>query len=73
MIKKTLTRLLAVFVAAAIPNVLVGQLVDVDVWRAATMSGAIAVLEIVRKLAVVYRNDGEVTEDDVDAAISKGA
>ena len=41
MMKKTLTRLLAVFVAAAIPNVLVGQLVDVDVWRAAIMSGAI--------------------------------
>ena len=73
MMKKTLTRLLAVFVAAAIPNVLVGQLVDVDVWRAAIMSGAIAVLGVVQQLAVVYRNDGEVTEDDVDAAISKGA
>ena len=73
MIKKTLTRLLAVFVAAAIPNVLVGQLVDVDVWRAAIMSGSIALLGVIQQIAVVYRNDGELTEEDVDAAISKGA
>jgi hypothetical protein len=73
MIQKTLTRLLAVFVAAAIPNVLVGQLVDVDVWQAAIMSGAIAVLGVVQQLAVTYRNDGELTEEDVNAAINKGA
>tara|TARA_R100001129_G_C5239633_1_gene225093 strand:- start:253 stop:477 length:225 start_codon:yes stop_codon:yes gene_type:complete len=74
MMKRTLTRLLAVFVAAAIPNVLVGSgLLDVDLWRSTVMAGAVAVLGVVQQLAVTYKNDGELTEDDVDAAISKGA
>lgn len=73
MIQKTVKRLLAVFVAAAIPNVLVGQMVNVDVWQAAIMSGAIAVLGVVQQLAVTYRNDGELTDDDLNAAIEKGS
>jgi hypothetical protein len=73
MIKKTFLRLVSVFVAAAIPNVLVGQMVDVDVWQAAVMSGAIAVLGVVQQLAVTYKNDGELTADDLDDAITKGA
>jgi hypothetical protein len=73
MIQKTLLRLVSVFVAAAIPNVLVGQMVDVDVWQAAVMSGAIAVLGVVQQLAVTYRNDGQLTAKDVDDAINKGA
>ena len=72
MIEKTVKRLVAVGVAAAIPNILVGQLVDVDVWKAAVMSGAIAVLGVVQQLAVTYKNDGELTEDDLDDAINKG-
>ena len=73
MIQKTVKRLLAVFIAAAIPNVLVGQMVNVDVWQAAIMSGAIAVLGVVQQLAVTYRNDGELTDDDLNAAIGKGS
>ena len=52
---------------------MVGRLVDVDVWKAAVMSGAIAVLGVVQQLAVTYKNDGELTEDDLGDAINKGA
>lgn len=73
MIQKTLLRLVSVFVAAAIPNILVGQLVSVDILSASLMAGGIAVLGVVQQLAVTYRNDGELTAEDIDAAIEKGA
>ena len=73
MIEKTVKRLLAVFVSAAIPNVLVGSgLLDVDIWRSTVMAGSVACLGVLQQLAVTYKNDGELTEDDLDDAINKG-
>lgn len=63
-------RLVASFVAAAIPNVLVGTLVDVDLWQSAIMSGAIAVLTIVQALAVGYK-DGKLTAEEIEQAFKR--
>lgn len=60
-------RLIATFVAASVPNVLVGSLVDVEVWKAAVMSGAVAVLGVLQALAVAYK-DGKLTKSEVDEA-----
>lgn len=61
-------RLLATFVAAGIPNVLAGAMVDVAVWQAAVMSGAIAVLGAVQTLAVAYKADGKLSADEIESA-----
>ena len=58
MLKQIAVRLGATFVAAAIPNILGGMLVDVEVWQAAVMSGAVAVLGVVQLLAAAYKDDG---------------
>lgn len=63
-------RLVASFVAAAIPNVLVGTLVNVDLWQSAVMSGAIAVLTIVQALAVGYK-DGKLTAEEIEQAFKR--
>jgi hypothetical protein len=63
-------RLVASFVAAAIPNVLVGTLVDVALWQSAVMSGAIAVLTIVQALAVGYK-DGKLTAEEIEQAFKR--
>lgn len=63
-------RLVASFVAAAIPNVLVGTLVNVDLWQSAVMSGAIAVLTIVQALAIGYK-DGKLTAEEIEQAFKR--
>lgn len=63
-------RLTATFVAAAVPNVLIGSLVDVEVWKAAVMAGAVAVLGVAQSLAVAYK-DGKLTAAEVDEAFNK--
>lgn len=65
--KSIVLRTLSVFVATAIPNIGVGALLDVDMWRAGVMAGAIAVLSIIQKLAVAYR-DGKLTIGEIDSA-----
>jgi len=61
-------RLIATFVAAGIPNVLAGAMVDVAVWQAAVMSGAIAVLGAVQTLAQAYKTDGKLTDSEIEEA-----
>jgi len=65
--KALATRLVSVFVSTAIPNIGVGAVVDVDIWKASVMSGAIAVLAVVQKLAAAYK-DGKLTEAEVSDA-----
>ena len=64
-------RLAGTFLAAAIPNALVGSALDVDLWRSAVMSGAIAVLGVVQLLAAGLADDGELSDEEVDAAFRK--
>ena len=66
--KQICTRLLATFVAAGIPNVLAGMVVEVEVWKAAVMSGAVAVLGVVQVLAVAYKADGKLTAAEIEEA-----
>lgn len=65
--KSLSTRLASVFVASAIPNVAVGAVVGVEVWRSTIMSGSIAVLAVIKKLADGLR-DGDLSSDDIETA-----
>lgn len=68
MYKQIATRLFATFIAAGIPNVLAGMVVEVEVWKAAVMSGAVAVLGVVQVLAAAYRADGKLTAAEIEEA-----
>tara|TARA_R100001509_G_scaffold151564_2_gene111084 strand:- start:3926 stop:4141 length:216 start_codon:yes stop_codon:yes gene_type:complete len=61
-------RLVATFIAAGVPNVLAGAIVDVAVWKSAVMAGCIAALGAVQTLATAYKADGELTNEDVESA-----
>lgn len=65
--KSTFSRLVSVFVGTAIPNIGAGAFLDVDVWKSSVMAGAVAVLSVIQKLAVAYR-DGKLTVEEVDGA-----
>jgi len=64
-------RLVATFVAAAIPNTVVGSMLGVEIVTSAIMSGAIAVLGVIQLLAVGLRDDGKLTADEIDAAFGE--
>jgi len=68
-ITQIISRLVAVFIASAIPNVGVGAMLDVAAGKAMVMSGAIAVLGVVQQLAVAVRDKGTITQDDLDKAV----
>lgn len=68
--RQLLARMGAVFAAAAIPNVGVGAALGVDAWRSALMAGAIAVLEVLRRIAEAYRADGKLTADELEDAVT---
>ena len=70
MLKTVVTRLAATFVAASIPNVVVGTVLDVELWKAALMSGAVAVLGVVQSLAESY-SDGKLTVDEIEDAFKQ--
>jgi hypothetical protein len=62
-VKKFLIQLGATFVSAALGNLGMAQVLGVEEWKAALMSGGYVVLEVIRKLAVALR-DGSLTEDE---------
>lgn len=63
-----LVRLGSVFVASAIPNVVVGAVLDISAWKAILMAGGVATLNVVYKLAVAFKDDGKLTKAEVEAA-----
>jgi hypothetical protein len=62
-VKKFLVQLGATFVSASLGNLGMAQVLGVEEWKAAVMSGGYVVLEVIRKLAVALR-DGSVTEEE---------
>jgi hypothetical protein len=62
-VKKFLIQLGATFVSAALGNLGMAQVLGVEEWKAAVMSGGYVVLEVIRKLAIALR-DGSLTEEE---------
>lgn len=71
--KKLALRLGSVFVASAVPNVLVGTALDISAWKSVVMAGGVAVLNVVYNLAIAFKGDGKLTKDEVEAAFSAEA
>jgi len=65
-----LVRLGSVFVASAIPNVLVGTALDISAWKSVVMAGGVATLNVVYGLATAFKADGKLTKAEVEAAFS---
>jgi hypothetical protein len=61
--KKFIVQLAATFVSAALGNLGTAQLLGVEEWKAAVMSGGYVVLEVIRKLAIAMR-DGSLTDEE---------
>ena len=66
-IPNALVRLSAVFFVAAANAITLGAVIDVAAWKSALMAGSFSVLEILRSLAMAYR-DGKLTQEEIDSS-----
>lgn len=66
-----LLRFVAVFFVAAANAVTLGAVIDVEAWKSALMAGSFSVLEILRSLAMAYR-DGTLTKEELDSSFGGG-
>lgn len=64
-------RLAAAFAYAFSGYLVAAAVLDVTAWKAAVMSGAFVVLDIVRKLAASYA-DGKLTFKEINDAFKRG-
>jgi hypothetical protein len=62
-------RLLSLFLARALPAVTGGAIIGVSVSKAAILAGAMAVLEVVQKLAAAS-TDGDLTSEEIKEAFN---
>lgn len=65
-------RLLSLFLARALPAVTGGAVIGVSVGKAAILAGAMAVLEVIQKLASAS-TDGELTSEEIAEAFGKNS
>ena len=64
-------RLCSLFLSRALPAITGGAIIGVSVAKAAILAGAMAVLEVVQKLAA-FSTDGELTNEEIKEAFSNG-
>jgi len=64
-------RLFSLFLSRALPAITGGAIIGVSVAKAAILAGAMAVLEVVQKLAS-FSTDGELTNEEIKEAFSNG-
>lgn len=43
---------------------------DIPVWKAAVLSGVVAVAQVLQKLAIAFADDGVLTKEELNAAFS---
>ena len=69
-LKKFLLRILATFVATGLSIVGAGAIAGIEVVKSAVIAGIAGVASVIEDLARNYMKDGELTDEDIDAAFN---
>jgi len=72
-IKKFLLRILATFVATGLGIVGAGAIAGINVLKSAIIAGIAGVAVVIEELARAYMKDGDLSEEDIDAAFNQVA
>ena len=72
-IKKFLLRILATFVATGLGIVGAGAIAGIDVLKSAIIAGIAGVAAVIEELARAYMKDGDLSEEDIEAAFNQVA
>jgi hypothetical protein len=69
-VKKLIGRILALFVVSALTTIGAGAIIGIDTLQTAILAGVMGIANVVEDLARGYLNDGELSEDEIDAAFA---
>jgi hypothetical protein len=67
-VKKIALRMLALFLVSALTTVGAGAIIGIDTLQTAILAGVMGIANVVEDLARGYLNDGELSEEEIDAA-----
>jgi hypothetical protein len=67
-VKKIGLRMLALFLVSALTTVGAGAIIGIDTLQTAILAGVMGIANVVEDLARGYLNDGELSEEEIDAA-----
>lgn len=65
---KIAKRMFALFIVSALTTIGAGAIIGIDTLQTAILAGVMGIANVVEDLARGYLNDGELTEDEIDAA-----
>jgi hypothetical protein len=66
--KKISLRMLALFLVSALTTIGAGAIIGIDTLQTAILAGVMGIANVVEDLARGYLNDGELSEEEIDAA-----
>lgn len=61
-------RMLALFLVSALTTIGAGSVIGIDVIKTAILAGIMGIANVVEDLARGYLNDGELSDEEIDAA-----
>jgi hypothetical protein len=61
-------RMLALFLVSALTTIGAGAIIGIDTIQTAILAGVMGIANVVEDLARGYLNDGELSEEEIDAA-----
>lgn len=67
--RRYVLRFMALFIASGLSVITTGAILDVDPWKSIIMGGVAGFVQFTEKLARSAIRDGDVSKDDVDAAL----
>jgi hypothetical protein len=69
-VKKLIGRILALFIVSALTTIGAGAIIGIDTLQTAILAGVMGIANVVEDLARGYLNDGELSQDEIDAAFT---
>ncbi len=68
--KKIGLRMLALFLVSALTTIGAGAIIGIDTLQTAILAGVMGIANVVEDLARGYLNDGELSDEEIDAAFT---
>ncbi len=67
---KIAKRMLALFIVSALTTIGAGAIIGIDTLQTAILAGVMGIANVVEDLARGYLNDGELSDEEIDAAFT---
>ena len=67
---KIAKRMLALFIVSALTTIGAGAIIGIDTVQTAILAGVMGIANVVEDLARGYLNDGELSDEEIDAAFA---